>query len=207
MEKSATNPSSGMFEHDVRSMFSGGKSKKYILMHADSDKNASAVKWDLSCNLYFPHQTNGKTFWTLIDHISRTALRLWVKYLKIFPLQKYMNHLDFRREYWNLRGHFKDALKGVSKAMPSQILCHEMFWFFVLFISRGARVSFGLCILKVKGPTLNLQILNARVVLITVWGPTFLNQWEYMQYTWRRTCFCWQKNPGGFGRPPINLVP
>ena len=39
--------------------------------------------------------------------------------------------------------------------------------------SRGARVSFGLWILKVKGPTLNLLILNAEVVLITVWGATF----------------------------------
>ena len=29
--------------------------------------------------------------------------------------------------------------------------------------SRGARVSFGLWILKVKGPTLNLHILNAEV--------------------------------------------
>ena len=44
--------------------------------------------------------------------------------------------------------------------------------------SRGARVSFGLWILKVKGPTLNLHILNAEVVLITVWWATFWNQWE-----------------------------
>ncbi len=45
--------------------------------------------------------------------------------------------------------------------------------------SRAARVSFGLWILKVKGPTLNLNILNAEVVLITVWGATFWNRWEY----------------------------
>ncbi len=45
--------------------------------------------------------------------------------------------------------------------------------------SRGARVSFGLWILKVKGPTQNLHILNPEVVMITVWGASFGNKWEY----------------------------
>ncbi len=45
--------------------------------------------------------------------------------------------------------------------------------------SRGARVSFGLWILKVKGPTLNRHILNPEVVLISVWGASFWNHWEY----------------------------
>ena len=40
--------------------------------------------------------------------------------------------------------------------------------------SRGARVSIGLWILKDKGPTLNLHILNAEVVLTIVWGGNFL---------------------------------
>ena len=39
--------------------------------------------------------------------------------------------------------------------------------------SQGARVSFGLWILKVKGPTLNLHILNTEVVLIRVWDASF----------------------------------
>ncbi len=32
---------------------------------------------------------------------------------------------------------------------------------------------------SVKGPTKNMYILNAEVVLITVWGGVFPNQWEY----------------------------
>ncbi len=48
-----------------------------------------------------------------------------------------------------------------------------------LSISRGARVSFGLWILKVKGPTKNQYILTAEVVLMTVPGGVFPNQWEY----------------------------
>ncbi len=45
--------------------------------------------------------------------------------------------------------------------------------------SRGARVSFRLWILKVKGPPLNLHILNAEVVMMTVPGGVFPNKWEY----------------------------
>ncbi len=32
---------------------------------------------------------------------------------------------------------------------------------------------------SVKGPTKNLYILNAGVVLVTVWGGVFPNEWEY----------------------------
>ena len=53
------------------------------------------------------------------------------------------------------------------------------FWPIPLPDSRGARVSFWLWILKVNSPTRNLHILNPEVVLITVWGATFGNQWEY----------------------------
>ena len=42
---------------------------------------------------------------------------------------------------------------------------------------RGARVSFGLWILKVKGPTLFLHNLNAEVVLIRV--PKTVNWFQY----------------------------
>ena len=52
---------------------------------------------------------------------------------------------------------------------------------FVLTYSRGARVSFGLWILKVNGPARNLHILNPEVVLLPVWGATFGNQWEYYE--------------------------
>ncbi len=45
--------------------------------------------------------------------------------------------------------------------------------------SRGARVSLWLWILKVKGPARNLHNLIPEVAMITVWGATFGNQWEY----------------------------
>ncbi len=48
-----------------------------------------------------------------------------------------------------------------------------VFLCYVISYSRGARVSFGLWILEVKGPTLNLRILNVVIVLITVWGQLF----------------------------------
>ncbi len=40
------------------------------------------------------------------------------------------------------------------------------------------------CVIKgdnwsVKGPTKNLYTMNAEVVLMTVWGGVFRNQWEY----------------------------
>ena len=47
------------------------------------------------------------------------------------------------------------------------------------YFSRGARVSFGLGILKVECPARNLHILNPEVVLITAWGARFGNQREY----------------------------
>ncbi len=71
---------------------------------------------------------------------------------------------------------------------PASIMCHQdhlkiMTIMYTLNLlvevshtginSRGARVSFGLWILKVKGPTLNLDILNPEVVLIPVWGASF----------------------------------
>ena len=57
------------------------------------------------------------------------------------------------------------------------------------------RVSFGLWILEVNGPTQNLHILNPELVLITAWGTTIVNQWEYyVLFSDRLQHSTWAKN-------------
>ena len=41
---------------------------------------------------------------------------------------------------------------------------------------------YGSVFLKVKGPTRNLHNLIYEVVLVTEWGATFGNQWEYQDH-------------------------
>ena len=61
---------------------------------------------------------------------------------------------------------------------------------------------------SVKGPTKNLDISNAEVVLITVWGGVFPNQWEYngLPYTQDKISMAAHNIPTDFQKlRPIQL--
>ncbi len=65
-----------------------------------------------------------------------------------------------------------------SERKPTTDVVRDIFRNVYSTYSQRARVRFWLWITKVSGPTKTLHILNAEVVLITVWGAVYLYLWE-----------------------------